>query len=140
MWSGAPARPASNSHSEHGRQCAPCCAKRRDASHKFLAAVRESVRHQWFASEQTVACNFAHPIEQRAARWILMMQDQTGRERFPMRAEFISMMLGVPAAHVRAPLAALAELECIRYADEELTVISRDALQEHVCICYEGPP
>jgi hypothetical protein len=111
-----------------------------DRSPAFLAAVRESVRHQWFASEQTVACNFAHPIEQRAARWILMMQDQTGRDRFPLRAEFLSMMLGVPDADIRAPLAILAEMGCIRYADEELTVISRDALREHVCICYEEQP
>ncbi len=50
------------------------------------------------------------------------------------------MMLGVPDAQVCAPLAALEELECIRYVDEELTVTSRDGLLEHVCICYEGPP
>jgi hypothetical protein len=111
-----------------------------ERSPAFLTAVRESLRRQWFASEQTVACNFAHSIEQRAARWILMMQDQTGRDRFPMRAEFLSMMLGVPDTHVHAPLAVLAELGCIRYAWEELTVVSRDALLEHVCMCYEGPP
>jgi hypothetical protein len=110
-----------------------------DRSPAFLAAVRESLRRQWFESEQTVACNFAHSVEQRAARWILMMQDQTGRERFPMRAEFLSMMLGIPDVQVHAPLAALAELGCIRYADDELTVTSRDALLEHVCICYKGP-
>ncbi len=111
-----------------------------DCSPAFLRAVRESLRRQWFSSEQTVACNFAHSIEQRAARWILMMQDQTGREQFPLRAEFISMMLGVPDAQVRAPMAALEELECIRYVNEELAVTSRDALLEHVCICYQGPP
>jgi CRP-like cAMP-binding protein len=67
-----------------------------ERSPAFLTAVRESLRRQWFDSGQTIACNFAHTIEQRAARWILMMQDQTGRDRFPMRAEFISMMLGIP--------------------------------------------
>jgi CRP-like cAMP-binding protein len=111
-----------------------------DRSPTLLAAVRESLRQQWFESEQTVACNFAHTIEQRAARWILMMQDQTGREYFPLRTEFLSMMLGIPDAKVRAPLAALAELGCIEYVGEELTVISRDALREHVCICYEERP
>ena len=111
-----------------------------ERSPAFLMAVRESLRRQWFESEQTVACNFAHSIEQRAARWILMMQDQTGRDRFPLRAEFLSMMLGVPDTQVYAPLAALAELGCLRYADEELTIVSRDALLEHVCICYKEQP
>ena len=69
-----------------------------------------------------------------------MMQDQTGRDRFPLRAEFLSMMLGVPDTQVYAPLAALAELGCLRYADEELTIVSRDALLEHVCICYKEQP
>jgi CRP-like cAMP-binding protein len=103
----------------------------------FLVAVRESLRWQWFDSQQTVACNFTHTIEQRAARWILMTQDQIGREHFPLRAEFLSIMLGVTAAMVRDPLAVLVHLGCICYADDYVTVVSREALREHACECYD---
>jgi CRP-like cAMP-binding protein len=108
-----------------------------DRSPIFLAAVRESLRRQWFDSQQTVACNFAHTIEQRAARWILMTQDQIGRERFSMRAEFLSIMLGINVAKIREPLVVLEELGCIHYADDTLTVLSRKALDEVSCECYE---
>lgn len=103
----------------------------------FLAAVREALRRQWFDSQQTVACNFAHTIEQRAARWILMTQDQVGHERFPMRAEFLSIMLGVAAVKVREPLAALEQLGCISYEDDDVTVVSREALHDYACECYD---
>jgi Crp-like helix-turn-helix protein len=108
-----------------------------DRSPVFLLAVLESLRRQWFDSQQTVACNFAHPIDQRAARWILMTQDQVGHENFPMRTEFLSIMLGIAEAKIHEPLAALVKLGCIRYEDDSLTVVSRDALRDYACECYE---
>jgi CRP-like cAMP-binding protein len=103
----------------------------------FLLAVRESLRRQWFDSQQTVACNFAHPIEQRAARWILMTRDQVGQDSFSLRTEFLSIMLGVREATVGEVLAALVRLDCIQYQDERVEVLSAKALHEHVCECYD---
>lgn len=108
-----------------------------DRSRTFLMGVRESLRRQWFASQQTVACNFAHTLEQRTARWILLTQDQVDRERFSMRAEFISIMLGITEREIRGPLSVLTKLGCIRYEDEQMTVLSRSALEDFVCECYE---
>jgi CRP-like cAMP-binding protein len=103
----------------------------------FLLAVRDSLRRQWFDSQQTVACNFVHTVEQRAARWILMTQDQSGRDHFPMRYEYLAIMLGIPQMKVHEPIGVLTQLDCIRYADEYVTVISREALRNYVCECYE---
>jgi CRP-like cAMP-binding protein len=108
-----------------------------DRSRTFLMDVRESLRRQWFASQQTVACNFAHTLEQRTARWILLTQDQVGREQFTLRAEFLSIMLGLTEPQVREPLHLLIELGCIRYEGEDLTVVSRSALEDYVCECYQ---
>ena len=107
-----------------------------DRSRTFLVAVRESLRRQWFDSQQTVACNFAHPAEQRMARWILMTQDQTGMDCFRLREEFLSIMLGMPVAMVDEPMSLLIQLGCISYADEELRVESRQLLEDYVCECY----
>jgi CRP-like cAMP-binding protein len=107
-----------------------------DRSRTFLAAVRESLRRQWFDSQQTVACNFAHTAEQRTARWILMTQDQIGQDRFRLRCEFLSIMLGLSPAQVGDPLSILVQLGCIRYEDEELVVESRQMLEDYACECY----
>jgi CRP-like cAMP-binding protein len=103
----------------------------------LLVAVRESLRRQWFDSQQTVTCNFVHTAVERAARWILMTQDQIGREHFPLRGEFLSIMLGLTTAKVREPLALLVWLGCIRYEDEYVSVVSRAALRDYACECYD---
>jgi CRP-like cAMP-binding protein len=103
----------------------------------LLAAVHHSLRRQWFVSQQTVACNFAHTLEQRTARWILMTHDQIGRDHFPLRAEFLSIMLGQSAPAVRAPLAVLEDLGCIHFADDQVTVLERNALHGYACECYD---
>jgi CRP-like cAMP-binding protein len=105
-------------------------------SDPFLNAVRQSMRRQWFNSQQTVACNFAHTIVQRAARWILMTSEQLGRDEFSMRAEFLSIMLGVAPQLVREPLDVLAAVGSIRFADGRVTIISLQTLLDYACVCY----
>jgi CRP-like cAMP-binding protein len=105
-------------------------------SETFLAAMRESLRRQWFVRQQSVACNIAHSVEQRAARWILMSQDAIGRDDVPLRAEFFSMMLGIPAALLRDPLRAWEQTLAISYDGERAVIHSRSGLLEHVCECY----
>jgi CRP-like cAMP-binding protein len=105
-------------------------------SDPFLDAVRQSMRRQWFNSQQTVACNFAHTIVQRAARWILMTADKLGRDEFPLRMEFLSIMLGVAPHLVREPLDVLAAVGGIRYIDGCLTIISLQTLLDYACVCY----
>jgi CRP-like cAMP-binding protein len=107
------------------------------AGRALSAAVRTAMRRQWYVSQQTVACNFAHTPDQRAARWILMTHDQIGRDHFPLRAEYLSIMLGMSAPAVRGPLDILERLGCIRYADDHVRVLSRTVLHGYACECYE---
>ena len=44
---------------------------------------------------------------------------------FRLRAEFLSIMLGIGEAQILKPLAVLAELGCIRYADAQTDGLSR---------------
>jgi CRP-like cAMP-binding protein len=105
----------------------------------FRAAVGRALHLQWYRSQQTVACNFAHSALQRCARWILLTQDEVGRGEFTFRAEYLSMMLGVQAHVVVEPLAALQAIGAIRYADEVVTVVSGRRLREAACECYAVP-
>jgi CRP-like cAMP-binding protein len=107
-----------------------------DRSPVFRTAVHDSLRREWFDSQQTVACNFAHSAEQRAARWALMTHDQVGYECFPLRSEFLSIMLGVSGRQILEPMKILEDLGCIRYEDGQLTILSRDLLVASACECY----
>jgi len=44
---------------------------------------------------QSVACNAAHPIEQRSARWLLTLHDRLGTDLLPVTQNQLAEMLGV---------------------------------------------
>jgi CRP-like cAMP-binding protein len=105
----------------------------------FAAAVRRALLMQWYRAQQTIACNFAHTPVQRCARWTLLTNDAIGRPEFPLRAEYLAMMLGVQTHVVTEPMAVLQSVGAIRYAGEAVTVTSERRLREAACECYTGP-
>ena len=85
---------------------------------------------------QSAACARLHTIDQRCARWLLMVQDRVGAERFPLTQQFLAQMLGVRRAGVSAAAGILARAGCIRYARGVITVLDRAGLEAAACACY----
>jgi CRP-like cAMP-binding protein len=108
-----------------------------DASPAFARAVQRHLIHRLFLAEQLIACNFAHDVTQRCARWILMLRDQVGRHAFALRAEFLGMMLALPTPEAAAAGEALQRMGVLRYAREQLEILDAEALREVACECYE---
>lgn len=85
---------------------------------------------------QSVACNRLHPLEERCARWLLMMQDRAGDE-FPITHEFLSNMLGVRRATVTVAAGILQKAGLIRYKRGKMMILNRAGLEEASCECYQ---
>jgi CRP-like cAMP-binding protein len=47
----------------------------------------------------SVACNGAHSVKQRLARWVLMMRDRSDGDALPITQNLLAQMLGVKANH-----------------------------------------
>jgi CRP-like cAMP-binding protein len=105
----------------------------------FATAVNHAVLLQSYRAQQTIACNFAHTLVERCARWTLLTHDAIGRAEFTFRAEYLAMMLGVQTHVVAEPLAALQAIGAIRFADDVVTVVSKRRLREAACECYAAP-
>jgi CRP-like cAMP-binding protein len=82
------------------------------------------------------ACDRAHTIRRRCARWLLLTADRMRSERFELKQEFLAQMLNVRRASVSQAAAALAELRCIEYRRGVITIIDRSALEAASCSCY----
>jgi CRP-like cAMP-binding protein len=85
---------------------------------------------------QNVACNRAHPVEQRCARWLLQTADRVGRKDFPLTQEFLGQMLGVRRATVNGAARALQDAGLITYRRGEITIEDRTGLEAASCECY----
>lgn len=49
---------------------------------------------------QSVACNAAHTIEQRAAKWLIAAMERTGDDDVPLTQEQLASMLGVGRSYI----------------------------------------
>ena len=105
----------------------------------FRDAVQRALLLQWYRAQQSVACNFAHTQVERCARWTLLTYDAIGRPDFPLRAEYLAMMLGVGTGVVAEPMRVLEAIGAIRFADGYVCVVSEHRLREAACECYAAP-
>ena len=86
---------------------------------------------------QSAACNRAHAIDERCARWLLMTHDRVGADRFPLTQQFMAQMLGVRRAGVSAAASILQRAGFIRYSRGVITVTDRSGLESAACTCYQ---
>jgi len=84
---------------------------------------------------QSVACNAAHSIEQRTAKWLLAAASRTGRANMVLTQEQLASMLGVGRSYLSRVINALRENDAILTHRGRITVNDLDALKEKECKC-----
>jgi CRP-like cAMP-binding protein len=85
---------------------------------------------------QCSGCNRAHPVLERCARWLLMVQDRVETETFALTQEFLSQMLGVRRPSVTVVMGTLQRAGLICYHRGRITVKDRAGLEAAACECY----
>ena len=87
---------------------------------------------------QTAACNGAHLVEQRCARWLLMTHDRVNGDTFPLTQDFLAFMLGVRRAGVSVAMRDLQDAGMVRYNRGAVQVLDRERLEDVSCECYRS--
>ena len=87
---------------------------------------------------QTAACNRAHPLEERLARWLLMTHDRVGSDELQITHEFLGQMLGVRRAGVTVAAGILQRAGIIAYRRGRVRVLDRKRLEAASCECYRS--
>lgn len=85
---------------------------------------------------QTAACNGAHRIEERLARWLLTTHDRVDGDDIPLTHELLSIMLGVRRSGVSVTAQTLQRAGLIRYAKGQITILDRHGLEAAACECH----
>ena len=85
---------------------------------------------------QIAACKSRHEIEQRLARWLLLIFDSAKKDTLPLTQKFISSMLGVRRASITEIAISFQKQGVIQYSRGQITLLDRDRLESIACECY----
>jgi CRP-like cAMP-binding protein len=85
----------------------------------------------------SVACNGAHSLKQRLARWLLMMRDRADDDTLQITQDLLAEMLGVQRPTITNAARELEHGGLIERGRREVTILDRQGLVETSCECYQ---
>ena len=85
----------------------------------------------------SVACNGAHSLQQRLARWLLMMRDRSDGDALPITQSLLAEMLGVQRPTITNAAREFERAGLIERGRRQVTILDRQGLAEASCECYQ---
>jgi CRP-like cAMP-binding protein len=85
----------------------------------------------------SAACNGAHSLKQRLARWLLMMRDRSDDATLLISQDLLAEMLGVQRPSITNAAAELERPGLIERGRRQVTIVDRQGLMAASCECYQ---
>jgi CRP-like cAMP-binding protein len=85
---------------------------------------------------QNLVCNRLHAIEQRLAKWLLIVRDRMDGNELHLTHDFLAHMLGIHRPGVSIAVQALEMDGLIRHTRHQITIEDREGLEERACECF----
>jgi CRP-like cAMP-binding protein len=86
---------------------------------------------------QLILCNRIHRLDQRAARWLLQVDDRVDEAPFEVTQEFLAQMIGVQRPALSVAMRQFKDAGLVRYARGQITIDDRDGLLARSCGCTD---
>jgi CRP-like cAMP-binding protein len=85
----------------------------------------------------SVACNGAHSLKERGARWGLMMRDRGDHDALQITQDLLAEMLGVQRPTITNAARELEGAGLIARGRRQVTILDRQGLTKASCECYQ---
>ena len=85
----------------------------------------------------SVACNGAHSLKERLARWLLMMRDRDDDDVLSISQSLLAEMLGVQRPTITNAARELERAGLIARGRRQVTILDRQGLTKASCECYQ---
>lgn len=87
---------------------------------------------------QSAACNAAHSVEQRAAKWLIAATERISDSRVSLTQEQFAVMLGVGRSYVSRVVRGFRERGLIESERGAFVLLDADGLRQTACECQES--
>src|SRR5271157_1219255 len=85
----------------------------------------------------SVACNGAHSLKERLARWLLMMRDRGDDDALHITQSLLAEMLGVQRPTITNAARELERAGLIERGQRQVRILDRQGLTRESCECYQ---
>ena len=85
----------------------------------------------------SVACNGAHSLKERLARWLLMMRDRSDDDTLLVTQHLLAEMLGVQRPTITNAAGELERAGLIERSRRHVKILNRQGLSQASCECYQ---
>lgn len=84
---------------------------------------------------QLILCNRSHRLDERAARWLLQVDDRVDEAPFHITQEFLAQMIGVQRPALSVAMRQFKAAGLVRYSRGQISIADRDGLMSRSCSC-----
>jgi CRP-like cAMP-binding protein len=84
---------------------------------------------------QLILCNRVHRLDQRAARWLLQVDERVEEAPFNVTQEFLADMIGAQRPSVSLAVRQFKDDGLIKHSRGQITISDRDGLLQRSCAC-----
>jgi CRP-like cAMP-binding protein len=86
---------------------------------------------------QLILCNRVHRLDQRAARWLLQVDERVDESPFDVTQEFLAEMIGTQRPSVSLAVRQFRDEGLISYSRGRIVITNREGLLRRACNCIE---
>jgi len=84
---------------------------------------------------QLILCNRMHRLDQRAARWLLQVDERVDERPFQVTQEFLAQMIGVRRPGLSVVMRQFKDAGLVHYSRGQISIADHDGLAEKSCGC-----
>jgi CRP-like cAMP-binding protein len=112
-------------------------ALRRELAHggELVALLNRHTQVVMATMAQLILCNRLHRLDQRAARWLLQVDERVEGAPFGVTQEFLALMIGVQRPALSVAMRQFKDAGLVRYSRGQITIADRAGLQARTCGC-----
>lgn len=84
---------------------------------------------------QLILCNRIHRLDQRAARWLMQVDERVEETPFHVTQEFLAQMIGVQRPALSLAMRQFKDAGLVTYSRGQISIADRDGLRARSCAC-----
>ena len=86
---------------------------------------------------QLILCNRMHRLDQRAARWLLQVDERVDERPFGVTQEFLAQMIGVQRPGLSVVMRQFKDAGLVHYARGQISIADHEGLTGRSCGCIQ---